>query len=56
MRIKLQFFLFISNDEAKRISVSQNRVLRRVFLLMGGEITGGWRELQDQIGGVCNMH
>jgi len=22
----------------------------------GGEITGDWRELQDEKAGVCNMH
>jgi hypothetical protein len=28
--------------------VFENRVLRRIFVLKRGEVTGGWRKLQNE--------
>jgi hypothetical protein len=34
--------------EEHRLRVSENRVLRRIFVPKRGEETGGWRKLHDE--------
>jgi hypothetical protein len=40
--------------EEHRLRVVEDRVLRRIFGLKGGEMTGGWRELHNVE--LCNLY
>jgi hypothetical protein len=50
--------------EEHRVRVFENRVLRRIFELKRGEVTGGWRKLNneelqirvDEMGRECNTN
>jgi hypothetical protein len=39
--------LSLTLREKRRLSVFENRVLRRIFTLKRDEVTGGWRELHN---------
>jgi hypothetical protein len=42
--------------EERRLKVFENRVLRRTFGAKRDEMTGGWRELHNEVGRACSMH
>jgi hypothetical protein len=40
--------------EERRLRVSENRVLRRIFGPMRDEVTGEWIKLQNELNGLCS--
>jgi hypothetical protein len=43
-----QFYLFLTLREERRLRVSENRVLRRLFGAKRDEVTGDLRKLHDE--------
>jgi hypothetical protein len=42
--------------EEHKLTMFGNRVLRRIFGTKRDGVTGGWRKLEDEVGGTCGTN